>query len=191
MSLKKLHTRYAQALYQAAQKKGTLPQVAKDVHILLKDYLSQAAFHNLLRNPLYKPQQKKEVLHTLCHKRMHETTLTFLQFVVLKRREAHLKAILQQFEELHKIAKHIKTAYLTTAKEISPPLKEKIIAHIQHITSDEEVQLIEKVDPSLIGGYIVKINDQQLDMSIRTQLYRLKTHWEQTSLPDLSNHHTA
>lgn len=190
MSLKKLHIRYAQALYQMAEKKSVLPQVVKDVQVLLAVYENLPPFQDFLQNPLYKPAQKTKTLTKALDSHLHPTTLTFISFLLTKRREGHLSAILYQFEALRKIEQHIKTAYITTVRTLSPSLRKTIIQHIQEITTDEEVELIEKINTDLIGGYILKIGDQQLDMSIRTQLIRLQNHWEQSPLPDL-NHPAA
>ena len=190
MSRTKLHTRYAQALYQRAQNERVLPQVTQDVQRLLALYDHLPLFQSFLKNPLYKPVHKIKAVTKALKPHLHDTTLTFLSFLLTKRREEHLAAILQQFETLRKEAQHIKTAYITTVRPLSPSLRQSIIQHIQHITNDEEVDLIERTDPALIGGYVLKVRDQQLDMSIRTQLIRLQNHWEQSPLPDL-NHPVA
>jgi F-type H+-transporting ATPase subunit delta len=190
MQLKRIHIRYAQAFYQIAKKKKVLTQVVKDVQNLLAVYENVPAFQHFLQNPLYKPAKKIKTLTEALTSHLHPTTLIFISFLLTKRREDHLSGILHQFEVLRKVEQHIKTAYITTVRTISPALRKTIIQHIQHITTDEEVDLIEKTDSDLIGGYILKIGDQQLDMSIRTQLIRLQSHWEKSPLPDL-NHPAA
>ena len=177
MSLEKLYIRYAQALYQSAKKKGCITPVVADVEFLM--VLCKApGFVQLLKSPLYRVARKSALLTSLLEKHLHPETLTFLLFLTARRRIPYLKSILRRFQELHAIERKIAKAYLTTTQPISPTLREKVIAHIQAITSEPNIELVETQDPSLIGGYVFKVGDQQLDMSIRTQLKRLQSHWE-------------
>lgn len=189
MPLHILHKNFAKALYQVAKDNGTLLQVFQNCQTLSNDYLSQKAVQDFIHNPLYKPTQKIKILQKIIPDNFEVTTLNFLKLLIQKKREPHLKNILIQFNQLHQEIQHIQTTQLTTTQAIPRILREKLLKHIQYLTSNPQIELIEKVDPTLIGGYILTIYHQQLDMSIRTQLSRLKTHW-QNHLPLLPTKHT-
>ncbi len=177
MSFEKLYIRYAQALYQSAKKKGCILPVVADVEALM-ELCKAPDFVQLLKNPLYRVAKKKALLTALLGKHLHPETLTFLLFLTARRRIPYLHPILRMFQELHAIERKIAKAYLTTTQPISSTLRDKVIAHIKAITSVPNIELVETQDPALIGGYVLKVGDQQLDMSIRTQLKRLQSHWE-------------
>lgn len=186
MSFQNLALRYANAFYVHATKQNVRSQVIHDIKNLQKAYTESPAFQAFIQSPLHTPKDKVHKVHTTLQKKIQPTTITFLSFLITKKREALLPEILKEVDNIHKATQHIRTVYLTTTHHISPTLKKEITQHIQHITSNEPIELIEKIDSSLIGGYILKVNNLELDMSIRTQLERLKQHWEQSPLPILN-----
>ena len=186
MSANSLSIRYAHAFYAWVKKEKVHTQVWQDIGTLLAAHEASPAFQGFLANPLDKPATKVSKLTKALGKKVHPATLTFLSFLITKKRESLLTPILRQVVSRYKEDRHIRTAYLTTARPISPTLRKEVVQHIQQLTSEESVELIEKIEETIIGGYVLKVDDQQLDMSLRTQLTSLQKHWEQSPLPNLN-----
>ncbi len=93
----------------------------------------------------------------------------FLKLLIKKERIQELKLILLRFLDLYNERKHIKEVLYITAED-SPEYDEEIKAYIKERTSCEII-LKKKVDPKLIAGFILQIDDNKLDTSI---LYKIK-----------------
>ena len=96
----------------------------------------------------------------------------FLSLVLEDRREKVLQFMMWSYIDLYQEDKHILIGKLTTA--VSSP---KLVAHLQKLAAEKthgEVILEEKVDKSLIGGYIIELGGFRLDSSVANQLKRVK-----------------
>ena len=186
MSSKKLSIRYAQAFYALAKEKGVRKAVFEDSKELLALYQKAPFFRRFIESPLQNALQKRAIFTKCFEGKFDPATFTFMLFLFSKRRENYLKPILNDFQNLYHQAEKINTVYLSVAGDLSSQVKQALSKHMKNLTTDEgEILLHVKKDPTLIGGYVLKTNNKQLDMSIRTQLSRLKNHWDQT--PFLEN----
>ena len=90
-----------------------------------------------------------------------------------KRREGYLDDIAFAFVEQYKAHKNIITAVITSANGLDPVAKSKLLAMIKE-TATGEIELIEKIDKKLIGGFKVKVGDKQVDSSVLRKLNELR-----------------
>jgi F-type H+-transporting ATPase subunit delta len=97
------------------------------------------------------------------------------------KREKYIPGIFRNLEDLYRQDEGIKTAVLTS----SQPLNDSIVDQIKQILEKEfnaKVELSQKLDEKLIGGFILRVGDQQYDASISTQLKKIKEQLLQTEL---------
>ena len=107
--------------------------------------------------------------------------LLYLLKLSLRKREALIPQIAENFIRLHKIHHKIQTAKVITATPLDGELKDQVIKYINSKT-DFEIELVEEIDKAIIGGAIIKMGDQQLDSSVRRSLKELKKYLQQKSL---------
>jgi len=91
--------------------------------------------------------------------------------LVNNKRETLLSETATQFVGLYKASKNIVTAEVSSAFSLDEEQKKNIVALLKH---DGEVEIIEKIDPSLIGGFIVRVGDKQIDASVATKFKNLR-----------------
>ena len=91
--------------------------------------------------------------------------------LVSKNREALLPTIAEQFIKAYENHKNILTVEVTSAIKLDEAQKNKVLSLVKH---DGEINLIEKTDPSLIGGFIVRMGDKQIDASIAKKFTDLR-----------------
>jgi F-type H+-transporting ATPase subunit delta len=103
--------------------------------------------------------------------------MTYLEIITKKSRENYIPDIASHFNELFLDYKNIKTAYLKTAIAVDESLRNRIISLLEKKTQ-ATIKLIEEVDPGLIGGFIIQVDDQQYDASIQRRLKMLKSEFE-------------
>ena len=164
-----LAKRYAQALYSLADEAGQLTVVHSDVVIILGAIHDSEDFRHFLRNPVISSQVRQKIITEIFKEKLQAMTKNFLMFLSEKRRLPFLKEILDSFEGLFRSSQNILKAQL-----ISPfPLEHKELERIKNRLSDKFQKDVEpelKIDPSLIGGFKLQIEDKVYDFSIKTQL---------------------
>jgi len=85
-----------------------------------------------------------------------------------------LGGICEQYIELFAAQKGEVKAIVRTAIALTPELKQQVLKEAKKL-SDKKTILENKIDPSIIGGYILKIGDMQYDASVSNQLNAIKT----------------
>ena len=89
-----------------------------------------------------------------------------------KRREALLESIAESFVEQYKVKKKILTAVITTASGLDEELRKKVLNIVKQ-SANSEVELIEKTNDKLIGGFVLQVGDKRVDASIAKQVRKL------------------
>ena len=105
--------------------------------------------------------------------KLNAITSDFLTLVAQKRREAFIPQMATRFIEHYKIKKNILTAIVTSAKGLDAVTKQQALDLIKSQLNGE-IELVEKIDSNVIGGFVLKIGDKQLDKSVARQLSNLK-----------------
>ena len=175
MSINRAASRYAKSIMELSLEKGCLEEVHADFQKLSTLAESNYELALVLKNPIVNSEKKLSILKALFAKGAQEITLTFFDIVSRKNREAILLDVAKEFVIQYNIHSSIQVAYLTTTFAIDDVLRKTFIEIVKEISGLSEVQLVEKIDPELIGGYIIKVNDRLLDDSLSTKLRILKT----------------
>jgi len=165
---------YASTLYNIALKHTSLQSIYMDTCKLLDLYTQSINFRFFIKSPTLTKQKKQTLLQQSLKPYLNPTTLSFILFIFEKRRYTHFKNIFEAFKEQYKKHNKIQKAYVTTTKPINPSLKKQLIQLTTKITGHIHIELIEYINPALLGGYILKINDRQIDASLATKIKHLK-----------------
>jgi len=174
----RLASRYAKALIDLAIEKGQLEQVYADVQVLQKMCKGNRDFVNLLRSPIIKSDAKRKIIAAVTKGKISELTAAFTALLASKGRESNLPEIITAFITQYKDHKGIHTVRLTTVAPISPGLREAIINQVKSAGGFHTIELEEKVDESLIGGFVLQVGDKLVDASISYDLYTIARQFE-------------
>ncbi|MDF9798308.1 F-type H+-transporting ATPase subunit delta [Catalinimonas alkaloidigena] len=165
-------SRYAKSLIDLAVEKKILKEVYQDMVFFMETSKSNRDFVLMLRNPIITHEKKKAVLYALFKDKFNPATLALFDIITRKNRESYLPAIAESFEIQYRQHQGIVKATVTTPMPLTDTLKKKFIELVATQTG-KKIELEEKVDPSIIGGYVLKIGDQQMDNSIIAKLKTL------------------
>jgi len=130
-------------------------------------------FRAVLRNPEIQSHKKLKVLNGIFSTKVNKLTLEFFKIVVRKRRESHLITIAKEFNNLYNIDQGIQETHITTTFELGEDLKSEF-EKLAHEISAKKPEIKEHIDKDIIGGFILTVDDRQLDSSIRSKLNELK-----------------
>ena len=180
MSELRVASRYAKSLIELAAEKGVLEQVHEDMKLFASVVSQNRAFQMLLRNPIVKSDKKLAVINSVFKGKVNEMTLAFYNIVARKSRESILEFVASEFEKQYNIMKGIQRASVTSAAPLSPALRQQLGEKLANETG-KTIQLEEKIDPSLIGGFVLQVGDKQIDSSVKYNLRKIKNNFQDNS----------
>lgn len=174
----RLASRYAKSLIGLAIEKGQLEKVYADMQWLQSVCKSNRDFVNLLRSPVIKGETKKKIVEAVTQGQVSEMTAGFNALLITKSRESNLPEIVNAFITAYKAHKNIHTIRLTTAAPVTEATKTAIIAQVKKSAGFDNIELEEKVDSDLIGGFVLQIGDKLVDASIAYDLKAIAKQFE-------------
>ncbi|MGF1568955.1 MAG: ATP synthase F1 subunit delta [Nodosilinea sp.] len=164
---------YAQALMSIAQDNAIADQLGAEATQLLEVLASSDELTQFLANPLVEAEPKKAVLRQIADGQVNPTLLNFLLLLVDRGRIVFMKETLQQYQVLLRELNQTVLADVTAAVELSDAQLDAIRERVQRLTGARGVELSVQVDPTLLGGLVVKVGSQVIDASLRGQLRRI------------------
>ncbi|HTQ64254.1 MAG TPA: ATP synthase F1 subunit delta [Puia sp.] len=173
----RLAARYAKSLLDLAVEQGNLDAVYKDM-LFMKGICQNRDFVSLLKSPVITTEQKEKIVAAVTKQKVEPITSLFGKFLAKKRREEFLPEIITAFISQYKAYKGIYTVKLTTAVPVSEELKKTIVNKIKSNSAMKQIELITEVKESIIGGFILEVEDKLVDESIAYDLNTAKKLFE-------------
>lgn len=173
MNQSQIPVRYARALFLTGKEKKILDKISNDIVILESFFENNPSINDWLRSPVIKSEIKKNLFKKEFEDRISGLTLKFINLVINKKREQYFTDIFRNFIQFYKTDSGIKTLVLTTATGIDKVISQKV-SHIFEQRDKTKHELVTRIKPSIIGGFMLQIDDILYDASIATELKRLK-----------------
>lgn len=172
MNDSKISVRYSRALFQSALGKKIVDKVYHDM-LFISEVCKIPQTKEFLHSPIIVPSKKIAIFHKMFEANVEEITLSLIDLVVKNGRESHLPAIARVF--IHETMKYegITESVLTTAVRVDAKVKKQITDLISGIFKTR-VQFVENIDTEIIGGFILRVDDNYIDASIRNKLRKIK-----------------
>jgi len=166
--------RYASALFDLAQEQSQLQQVEADIEKLQAMLDESDDFRRLIQSPVFSSEVQTRAVVALSERaQISELVLNFIKLVIKNRRLFTLPEIVKTFRTLAANARGEVHADVISA---TPLNDDQIQALTETLTSavGKTVQISTHINPSLLGGLVVKIGSRMIDSSLRTKLSTLK-----------------
>lgn len=164
--------RYAQSLMDMAIEQNNVETIQQEMLLIGQTMSESQDLSALMRSPVIKGNVKEKVLFQVFPD-LTQLSQLFLQLIVRKGREHYLSGIANSFQMLYRRRMGIVTAILITPEVASDAfqaeIKAKLEAEIGH-----KVELTQETDPSLIGGFTLRVGDREVNTSVAQQLNALK-----------------
>lgn len=172
-------SRYVKSLLTLAVDKKVLDEVHRDMLLFSKVCDENRAFELLLQNPVIKHDKKLAILTQIFKGKVHSLTMAFFDIITRKNREAILLAIAKEFHNAYNEHKGIGKATVITAVPLDAKLRIEFETLVKNYSNKKQVELIEKVDQDMIGGFVLNVGDRQIDASIKNKIKTLKLKFSQ------------
>jgi F-type H+-transporting ATPase subunit delta len=173
MNHSKINVRYAKALFALGKENDQIRLLHKDIMSIYTICSESEDFVHFLENPIISTSQKKEIFQELFKDHISELALRFILLITENNRELEIPGICRNFIGLVRADQGILPASVTTTVKLSRATFEQIRISLVKETG-KKIELTEKINPAIIGGIILRIEDQQYDGSIATQLKKIK-----------------
>ena len=164
---------YAQAVFELAAGRNALDQVENELRHVEETIRGQADLATLMYHPRVPAAAKKETVEKVFGAGLTAFVRNFLFLLIDKRRESALPAIVRQYIKLANQARNIMEAEVTSAMPLTQEEEERLRGKLSQVTG-RTILLKPSVDPSILGGVIVKIGDKLIDGSVVRQLKALE-----------------
>ena len=160
---------YAQALFSVAEAEGTLEDVEDELYRFGKSVESHPDLRDALTNPALPSDRKRAVLQELLGEKANPHTVGLLGFVVEQGRARDLTRILEALSQVAAERRSRAVAEARSAVPLDSKQRDRLAAALERATG-KDVELKVLVDPSVIGGVLVRVGDQVFDGTIRRRL---------------------
>lgn len=166
--------RYAKALFLAGEEEGKTEEIRNDIDSIMLTIKESDEFKDFLESPVIKKYTKTKLFRKIFEGKLNNITLAFLELMAKNRREQHLTAACLQYIELYQESKGVKRAVLTTTQALTVAHRKEVLDYVKK-KFKLAVELIENIDESIIGGFKLRIEDKQIDASIKSKLKKIET----------------
>lgn len=165
--------RYATALFGAAQKQNKLDIVGNDLRTLLDLMEQTPTLRQVWDSPLMPAGHKRDLLSKVLAASLDSLTLAFLRLLIDKRREYILDTVQFEMQQLTDAARRLVRAQATFAVAPTPEEQTNLIRSLEKRTGDH-IDLTVSIDPAILGGVVIRMQDTILDGSVRGSLERIR-----------------
>lgn len=170
----KASRRYAAAFLQSAIEQDHLDKVLDDVDLIGNTFESSPDLKRFVRNPVIQSSIKLKVLEEVFEPSVQPLTLLFIQLLIQKGREKLLPEIVKSFIELYHDHAGIQEVTLYSAYPVSEDQEKELVSVLEKLTSNQ-IELEKLVQPELLGGIAIRIDDTVVDGTVKNKLSRLRT----------------
>jgi F-type H+-transporting ATPase subunit delta len=171
--LNTLTTPYAEAFLQVADARGEADQVVEQAKRVLSLWAESSELREAMASPVLEVEAKKAALEKLFEGQVTPSFLNLLKLLADRNRIGVLDAVLERTLELYREQRQIALATVTSASALSDEQQAALTQKVQAVAGTDKLEINLKVDPDLIGGFVVKVGSKVIDASLAGQVRRL------------------
>ena len=176
MLTSKVAKRYAQGLLDFTQESGNTESVFNEMKDIVKIMSQSKDLNQFFSTPII-DARKKEAIALEIFKDFSPVAKNIIRLIIKQGRESQLKGIAQEFINKVEDIKGTQRISLTSASKLSEQNIQKIIADSKMVNvTNYDLETI--IKPEILGGYILRVSDQQIDASVRTELSNIKKEFQ-------------
>jgi F-type H+-transporting ATPase subunit delta len=166
--------RYAGSLYELSAEAQMVADVERDLASFASLLNSSADLGRLIRSPVFSAEEQSKAIAAVLDKvGITGLAANFLRVVAKNRRLFAVPAIITAFRRIATEARGETAAAVTSAHALTPDQENELKAALKGVAG-KDVAIAVTVDPSLLGGLVVKMGSRQIDTSLKTKLASLK-----------------
>ena len=168
--------RYAKATLNLAKEKGLAKEINNDMLLIDKTIEENHDLLNMLKSPIIKSAVKKSILTKLFEGKVNVISLGLIRLLIENKRLPLLPLVAVEYTVIYDFLKGVEMAHVTSAVPLNKDLENRILKKVREM-SGKDISLKNIIDPSIIGGFILRVGDKQYDSSISSRLNQLSANF--------------
>lgn len=170
---KRISLRYARALFDVAESEKIEETLLKDFETL-SEYLSISKdLFRMMNSPIVQHHKKTKIYEEIFTGKLSEVMLRFIQLLSVNHREFLLNSIIYQFKKIYNQKHGLLPIEVTSARDLDDTIQKELIERVAKFTGKKILPEF-KLDTTMLGGVVVRIDDWVFDASMKTQLETLR-----------------
>lgn len=170
---KQVSKTYGSALFEVALEKDMLDTTLEEVLFVKQTFLENEELQKFLLHPNIEKGEKVKVIESVYKGKVADELTGLMTMMIAKDRQKDFLDVFDYVIHAIKEEKGIGVAYISSAVELSPEQKQKIEQKLLETTDYQTIEGNYKIDRSLIGGLVIRIEDLVVDSSLKTQITKL------------------
>jgi len=171
--LNTITTPYAEAFLQVAESKDEIDQVIDQAKEVLSLWHASPELSEAMASPVLEVEAKKAALEKIFSDQVTPSFLNLLKLLADRQRICFLDSVLERLLELYREQRNIALATVTSASALTEIQQSELLKKVQTVAGTDKIEVDLKVDPNLIGGFIVSVGSKVVDASLAGQVRRL------------------
>lgn len=171
--LNTITTPWAEAFLQVSDSRGETEATVDQARALLAIWNASPELRDAMASPVLEIQAKKGALEKLFAESLTPAFLNLLRLLADRQRISVLDAVLERVLELYREQNGIALVTVTSAVPLSEEQQTLIADKARQVAGTEKVEVLQRVDDSLIGGFVLNVGSQVIDASLAGQVRRL------------------
>ena len=169
----KVARRYAAALFESARKQGKTDSVQQNLATLESLWTQAPDLRKVLESPLIPDERKHQIIDQTVGRELDPLSSAFLHLLVDKRREDILLEVREEYIRLADISRGLVRAQATVAAPLDDLERAALVEALERRTG-KQIELQVQVNPEIIGGVVVRMQDTVIDGSVKGSLERIR-----------------
>lgn len=166
--------RYASSLFEVALEIGSIDAVSADLNRFQAMMDDSDDLRRLVLSPVFSAEEQVRAVSAVAERAgIRGAVGNFLKVVAGNRRLFALPGMIRAYQQIAAAHRGEVSAEVTSAHALTPAQEQELKSALKGVTG-KDVVIAVKVDPTLLGGLIVKVGSRQIDTSLRTKLSTLK-----------------
>lgn len=166
--------RYAKAFLEYAIQNDMVDESLADLELLTETIQSNRELRNILSQPFIQKSKKEAILKRIFEGKVSDKTLKFIDLILEKNHPELLTNLLIMYRDMYNDYKGIAVVTITSVVKLDEERQQHLISLIKHAINGN-IQIINKIDKKIIGGFVINYKDYQYDASIYTKLRNLES----------------
>lgn len=166
--------RYAKALYKFALEHGSTEKVYEEMKEVIYAFENNPELQKTLANPYVKNEDKEALLKAAAGDKVENDYLGFIKLLMQMHREDYALLIALAYRDLYREENKISQVRITTAATLPEGEMAKLHSMVAKAFNGRTLEYREVVNPEIIGGFIIDVDDTRMDASISNEIEQLR-----------------
>ena len=166
--------RYARALYKFALEHGSAGTVYEEMKQVIASFQTDPRLSKVLANPFVGNSEKYELLKAAAGEKVENDFLGFVKMILENRREEYALKMALAYRDIYRKANKISQVKIITAVRLPEAEMNRLRTLVSDSFKDTKLEFSEQINPDIIGGFIIDVDDSRMDASISNELEQLR-----------------